>query len=56
MTEEERWVMQGLDPDDPACIKSVAQLEKYIDEVGFLPLFRGHIPGTERTCGLRKVL
>jgi len=45
MTEEERWVMQGLDPDDPACIKSVAQLEKYIDEVGFLPLFRGDIPG-----------
>ena len=45
MTEEERWVMQGLDPDDPACIKSVTELEKYIDEVGFLPLFRGDIPG-----------
>ena len=44
MTEEERWVMQGLDPDDPACIKSVAQLEKYIDEVGFLPLFRNDRP------------
>ena len=45
MIEEERWVMQGLDPDDPACIKSVTELEKYIDEVGFLPLFRGDIPG-----------
>jgi len=45
MTDEERWVMQGLDPEDPACIKSAAELEKYIDEVGFLPLFRGDIPG-----------
>ena len=45
MVDEERWVMQGLDPDDPACIKSAVQLENYIDEVGFLPLFRGDIPG-----------
>ena len=43
--EEERWVMQGLDADDPDCIKSVEELESYIEETGFLPLFRNEIPG-----------
>ena len=45
MLEEERWIMHGLDPDDPECIKSVDDLQRYIEEVGFLPLFRNEIPG-----------
>ncbi len=45
MNEEERWVMQGLDHDDPACIHTVEELEDYIVETGFLPLFRCEIPG-----------
>ena len=45
MIEEERWVMHGLPKDDPSCIKSVDKLAQYIDQVGFLPLFRSDIPG-----------
>ena len=45
MNEEERWTMQGLDYDDPACIRTVEDLRKYIEEVGFLPFFRCEIPG-----------
>ena len=45
MVEEERWVMHGLNADDPNCIKSVEQLQAFIEEIGFLPLFRNEIPG-----------
>lgn len=39
------WVMQGLSPDDPGCIHTAGELADYIDEVGFLPLFAGEVPG-----------
>ena len=45
MMEEERWVMHGLNADDPNCIKNVEQLQEYIEKIGFLPLFRNEIPG-----------
>lgn len=45
MNEEERWIMHGLDWDDPDCIRTVEGLEAYIEEVGFLPFFRCEIPG-----------
>ena len=45
MVEEERWVMHGLTADDPDCIKSVDQLQSYIEEIGFLPLFRNEVAG-----------
>ena len=45
MVEEERWVMHGLSPDDPACIRSAEELEDYVIRTGFLPLFRNEIPG-----------
>ena len=45
MVEEERWVMHGLSPDDPACIRSAEELEAYVIRTGFLPLFRNEIPG-----------
>ena len=41
---EDRWIMHGLDIDDPGCIRTAAQLEDYIEQVGFLPLFRIGIP------------
>ena len=39
------WIMYGVDEDDPYCIHTVDQLIKYINEIGFLPLFKNEIPG-----------
>lgn len=39
------WIMYGVDEDDPCCIHTVEQLMDYIDEVGFLPLFKNDVPG-----------
>ena len=52
--EHGEWIMYGVEEDDPYCIKSVKELTSYINEVGFLPLFRNEIPGfsvEERTVG-----
>ena len=49
------WIMYGVDRDDPECLHSVDEAVNYINEVGFLPLFRGEIPGfslEERTEAL----
>lgn len=43
--EDGVWVMYGCDENDPYCIHTVEQLIEYIDEVGFLPLFKNDIPG-----------
>lgn len=43
--ENGEWIMHGLDPDDPACIHTVEEMEHYIEDVGFLPLFAGGVPG-----------
>lgn len=43
--ENGTWIMHGLAPDDPGCLHTPEQLLAYIDEVGFLPLFAGGIPG-----------
>lgn len=40
-----QWTMSGLDKHDSNCIHTVRELEKYIDEVGFLPLFKNEISG-----------
>ena len=37
--------MYGVEEDDPCCIKSVEALMDYIDQIGFLPLFKNEIPG-----------
>lgn len=53
--EHGEWIMYGAEEDDPYCIKSVDELTSYINEVGFLPLFRNEIPGfsvEERTVGM----
>lgn len=39
------WIMYGVDEDDPYCIHTVDQLIEYINEIGFLPLFKNEIPG-----------
>ena len=43
--EHGEWIMHGLSEDDPYCIKTVDELIKYINEIGFLPLFQNEIPG-----------
>ena len=45
MIEEERWTLHGMDADDPDCIRTVEELERFILRTGFLPLFRNEIPG-----------
>ncbi len=40
-----KWIMEGLDRKNPNCIKSYAELTDYINEVGFLPLFKNIIKG-----------
>lgn len=40
-----QWLMSGVDYDDPSCIHTVEEAIEYINEVGFLPLFAGDIPG-----------
>lgn len=56
MTEENgTWIMCGVEEDDPYCIKSVEELEAYINDIGFLPLFKNEIPGfsvEERTVAM----
>ena len=39
------WIMYGVSEDDPECIHTVEQAIKYINEIGFLPLFKNEIPG-----------
>ena len=51
--ENGEWIMRGPAWEDPACIHSWQELVDWIDEVGFLPLFRNGIDGfsaEERTC------
>ena len=40
-----KWIMSGIDWNDPGCLHSYIELEEYIEEVGFLPLFESNIPG-----------
>ncbi|MDO4633910.1 MAG: hypothetical protein Q4B01_08655 [Eubacteriales bacterium] len=39
------WIMYGVSRDDPYCIHTVEELSAYINEIGFLPLFKNEIPG-----------
>ena len=39
------WIMRGLDWDDPRRIRSWQDLIQWIDEIGFLPLFKNGIDG-----------
>lgn len=43
--EAGEWIMYGVKWDDPECIHTVEEAIAYINEVGFLPLFKNDIPG-----------
>ena len=43
--EDGAWIMRGLDWDDPSRIQSWEELIGWIDEVGFLPLFKNEADG-----------
>lgn len=43
--EHGEWIMRGIDFYSPGCIRSEEQLEEYVNEVGFLPLFANKIIG-----------
>lgn len=43
--ESGTWIMYGVAEDDPQCIHTVEEAIAYINEVGFLPLFKNEIPG-----------
>ena len=40
-----KWIMNGVDWDDPSCFHTVDELVDYIEEVGFLPFFQCSVPG-----------
>ena len=53
--ENGEWIMRGVDWDDPCRIRGWQELISWIDEVGFLPLFKNGIDGfsaEEHTSGL----
>jgi len=39
------WIMRGRSLNDPKRIRSAKELEEYVDNVGFLPLFAGDVQG-----------
>ena len=43
--ESGEWIMHGMKWDNPDCIHSVDEAIKYINEIGFLPLFKNEIDG-----------
>ena len=43
--ENGEWIMRGLPWDDPLRIRGWRELIRWIDEVGFLPLFKNEIDG-----------
>ena len=48
------WIMRGLDWRDPRRIQSWQELADWIDEIGFLPLFKNEVDGfsvEENTSG-----
>lgn len=43
--EAGQWIMYGVEWEDPECLHTVEEAIQYIEEVGFLPLFKNEIPG-----------
>lgn len=42
--ESGTWIMHGVAENDPRCLHTVEEAVTYINEVGFLPLFKNEIP------------
>ena len=45
VTENGTWILYGVSWDDPECLHTVDEASEYIEQVGFLPLFKNDIPG-----------
>lgn len=43
--ESGTWIMYGVSWDDPECLHTVDEAIEYINEVGFLSLFKNDVPG-----------
>ena len=43
--ENGEWIIHGLEWDNPLRIRSAQELVNYVNEVGFLPLFKNEIDG-----------
>ncbi|MBP5305327.1 MAG: hypothetical protein J6Z02_05710 [Lachnospiraceae bacterium] len=43
--ESGTWIIYGVDENDPECLHTAKEAIDYINEVGFLPLFKNDIPG-----------
>ena len=43
--EDGAWIMRGLDLGEPSRIQNWEELIGWIDEVGFLPLFKNEVDG-----------
>ena len=55
--EDGAWIMKGVDWNHPECIHSIEELEQYIGEVGFLPLFHDDLilsTNLKKQCGFGK--
>ena len=37
--------MRGVPAEDPSCIHNIDELERRVEEIGFLPLFAGDVSG-----------
>ena len=51
--EHGEWIMRGLAANDPGRLRTVEELEDYVEQVGFVPLFASDLPGfsiEERTA------
>lgn len=44
-SENGEWIMYGMEWDDPLRIRTWQELISWINEIGFLPLFRNDVPG-----------
>ncbi|MBQ8920715.1 MAG: hypothetical protein IJ060_00955 [Oscillospiraceae bacterium] len=45
ITENGEWIMQGMSWNDPYRIRTWQELVRWVDEIGFLPLFANEIAG-----------
>ncbi len=43
--ESGEWIMHGVGEDDPDRIRTAEELEEFVEQVGFLPLFANAVPG-----------
>ena len=45
ITIDGNWIMEGLNRNDPNRIKNSKELSAFINEIGFLPLFKNQVKG-----------